>query len=122
MAQARATLRALVDHAGGLWPLEAGRHRELLEDWLTSCNFVEAAWTNDASGRFIVSIPTAGIANAGARRWFQKSIKGEAFTSPPYVSAITHKTCVTVSFPIHDPNGVIAGVLGFDVRLAQSGL
>jgi methyl-accepting chemotaxis protein len=113
----RSSLRALTREPGTLWQLDATHHREALEHWMSLSPFVEAAWTNDASGRFVVSIPEAGIANAGARRWFQESMKGEDFISPPYISAITHGTCVTVSFPIRDPQNAVVGVLGFDVRL-----
>ncbi len=91
-------------------------HRVLLDRLINKYSFIEAAWTNDTKGRFIVSIPEAGIANAGAREWFKKSITGENYTSGVYISAITKTPCITVSQPIKD-NGVITGVAGLDIRM-----
>ncbi|HOP30603.1 MAG TPA: methyl-accepting chemotaxis protein [Spirochaetota bacterium] len=95
---------------------EQGGHRALLERLLKKHSFIEAAWTNDIKGRFIVSIPDAGIANAGAREWFKKSITGESYASGVYISAITKNPCITVSQPIKD-NGIITGVAGLDIRM-----
>lgn len=91
-------------------------HRVLLERLLKKYSFIEAAWTNDTKGRFIVSVPDAGIANAGAREWFRKSIAGESYASAVYISAITKNPCITVSQPIKD-NGIITGVAGLDIRM-----
>ena len=73
--------------------------------------------SNDAKGRFICSVPEAGIANAKIRDWFQKSIRGEEFCSKVYISAITKNPCITLSIPIINDDSVIAGVLGIDLKL-----
>lgn len=98
-----------------LWQPDPAAHRIALEAIRTACPYVEAAWTNDAKGRFILSIPAAGIANAGVRTWFRESLAGRDYTSAPYVSAISHHRCVTLSFPLRNPQGGIEGVIGFDV-------
>lgn len=95
---------------------EQNEHRVLLERLIKKHSFIEAAWTNDTKGRFIVSIPEAGIANAGAREWFKKSITGENYTSGVYISAITKTPCITVSQPITN-KGEITGVIGLDIRM-----
>ena len=92
-------------------------HREELSKFIQSYDFIEAAWSNDMKGRFICSIPEAGIANAKIRDWFQKSIQGEEFCSKIYISAITKRPCLTLSVPITGEDGSIAGVLGADLKL-----
>lgn len=92
-------------------------HREELVSFIQNYSFIEAAWSNDAKGRFLCSIPEAGIANAKIRDWFQKSIQGEEYCSKVYISAITKRPCLTLSVPIIDESGAIAGVLGVDLKL-----
>jgi len=92
-------------------------HRKELTVLIQNNDFIEAAWSNDAKGRFLCSIPEAGIANAKIRDWFQKSIQGEEFCSKVYISAITKCPCLTLSVPVIDEGGVIAGVLGVDLKL-----
>jgi len=90
-------------------------HETILSDFMKKYSFVEAAWTNDRKGRFICSIPKAGIANANVREWFKQSIKGEDFVSSIYISAITRNPCITVSSPIKNSSGEIVGVVGIDI-------
>ena len=90
-------------------------HQLILADFMQKNSFVEAAWTNDRKGRFICSIPKAGIANANVREWFKRSIEGEDFISAIYISAITRNPCVTVSSPIKNSVGEIVGVVGVDI-------
>jgi len=90
-------------------------HKSILANFMQKYNFVEAAWTNDRKGRFICSIPEAGIANANVREWFKRSIEGEDFISAIYISAITRNPCVTVSSPIKNASGEIVGVVGIDI-------
>ncbi|MHB8063640.1 MAG: methyl-accepting chemotaxis protein [Ruminiclostridium sp.] len=90
-------------------------HEAILKDFMKKYSFVEAAWTNDRKGRFICSIPKAGIANAIVREWFKQSIKGEDFVSSIYISAITRNPCITVSSPIKNSSGEIVGVVGIDI-------
>jgi methyl-accepting chemotaxis protein len=92
-------------------------HRSVLEGLLASHDFIEAAWTNDIKGRFICSIPEAGIANAMIREWFKRSASGEEYISNVYISAITRKPCVTYSIPVKDSQGKITGVFGVDLKL-----
>ena len=90
-------------------------HQSILADFMHKYSFVEAAWTNDRKGRFICSIPKAGIANANVREWFKRSIEGEDFISAIYISAITRNPCVTVSSPVKSTSGEIVGVVGIDI-------
>lgn len=92
-------------------------HRQEMEALLSACPFVEAAWTNDAKGRFLVSIPEAGIANAGFRDWFRQGMAGDSSVSEPYLSAISNQPCLTLSFPIRNREGIVTGVVGVDVSL-----
>lgn len=90
-------------------------HQSILANFMQKYSFVEAAWTNDRKGRFICSIPKAGIANANVREWFKRSIEGEDFISAIYISAITRNPCVTVSSPVKNASGEIVGVVGVDI-------
>lgn len=90
-------------------------HEVILKKFMQKYSYVEAAWTNDHKGRFIFSIPVAGIANANVREWFKHSVKGEDFVSPIYISAITRNPCITVSSPIRNASGAIVGVVGIDI-------
>jgi len=92
-------------------------HESLLRDVLERYDFIEAAWTNEQHGRFIVSIPENGIVNASVREWFKAAIKGQEYVSDIYVSAITRKPCLTLSSPICDKQGNIMGVIGLDIKV-----
>ncbi len=92
------------------------KHKTVLTKLQTENTDIEAIWSNDSRGGFIYSRPPAGLANAGVREWWQKSIAGQAFTSQVYISAITRKPCITVSIPIIGEHGVI-GVIGADIKL-----
>lgn len=93
------------------------RHRDVLTNILKKYPEVEAAWSNHADGAFIFSEPSAGLANARIRQWWQQAMAGENYVSEIYISAITRKPCLTLSVPIKDMKGSIVGVLGADLRL-----
>lgn len=97
---------------------EAGEHRRKIESFLNAHDDLEAAWTNSSDGRFIVSIPPAGIANAGGREWFTDAMKDVFFISEVYISAITKNPCITISLPLKK-GGKITGVLGVDLKLGS---
>lgn len=90
-------------------------HEGILSQFMKNHPYVEAVWTNDKKGRFICSIPKAGIANANVREWFKRSIIGEDFVSSMYISAITRNPCITVSSPIKSASGENIGVVGIDI-------
>lgn len=96
--------------------LEPSQVEEYLRQLLADYSILEAAWVNDLKGRFVHSIPAAGIANAKVREWFTSSAAGNRFTSAPYVSAITNQPCVTLSLPILNAKGKVQGVLGVDLQ------
>lgn len=97
--------------------MEKTVHRNALEDLLNRYGYIEAAWSNDAKGRFVCSIPEAGIANASIRDWFIRGISGEEYTSEVYVSAITRKPCITLTVPIKSETGSVSGVVGIDLKI-----
>lgn len=101
----------------GIQAMDKEIHRDLLKGLLDKYDFIEAIWSNDKKGRFICSIPAAGIANAGVREWFKRSVTGEEYVSPIYISAITKNPCITLSAPIKNSGGEIIGVAGVDLKL-----
>jgi hypothetical protein len=111
------TLMQRLEKDKRLQSLNKEQHREMLTEIINENSFIEAAWTNDVKGRFICSIPDAGLANAGVREWFKQSISGNEYVSSVYISAITRNPCLTISAPIRDASGSIIGVLGIDVKL-----
>ncbi len=99
--------------------VDAARHEAVLTSLLDRHPELEAAWTNLPDGRFIVSLPPAGIANASSREWFQAAAKGEFYISPVYVSAISHQPCITISLPVRGTDRNVLAVLGVDLKLDQ---
>lgn len=112
----RAELTTLVQHKS-IVSLQVVAHQQILGELLGRHEELEAAWTNREDGRFICSLPPAGIANATTREWFKEAIAGNFFVSSVYVSAISHKPCITIALPIKDGVGAITGVLGVDLRI-----
>ena len=101
----------------GIQAMDKEIHRNLLSSLLAKYEFIEAVWSNDKKGRFICSIPEAGIANACVREWFKRGISGEEYVSSVYISAITKSPCITISVPIKSGIGEIIGVIGVDLKL-----
>ena len=97
--------------------MSSTRHKAKLVSFLENNSDVEAAWTNTHEGEFIISLPPAGIANAGPREWFQAAAEGRFYASPVYVSAISHKPCITLAMPIRSNPKEIIGVLGIDLKV-----
>ncbi|HEY3424718.1 MAG TPA: methyl-accepting chemotaxis protein [Negativicutes bacterium] len=100
--------------------LTAAAQEKLLHELLQQETKLEAAWSNSADGRFIVSLPPAGIANAASRPWFQEAIQGKNFVSAVYVSAISSRPCITIAVPVRSTAGNITGVIGVDLKLEDS--
>jgi methyl-accepting chemotaxis protein len=92
-------------------------HYDVLSRFKSSHAIFEAVWTNETNGRFICSIPKAGIANAVMRDWFRAALKGESYISPIYISGITKNRCVTLSMPYYDNGGAVSGIIGVDLNL-----
>ncbi|MBU9712824.1 methyl-accepting chemotaxis protein [Evansella tamaricis] len=91
------------------------KHKEVLGDYLSKTNKMEAIWSNRTDGSFIFSKPEAGLFNARQRDWWKKAMEFELFVSTPYISAITKKPCVTLSKAIIDESGEIICVVGMDI-------
>ncbi len=96
--------------------LDPGVAAAFLKQLLAKRSELEAAWINDAKGRFVCSIPAAGIANAKVREWFVSSMQGQDFITVPYISAITGQPCVTIAIPIFNVQKEVKGVLGVDLQ------
>jgi hypothetical protein len=82
---------------------------------------IVAAWVNDTKGRFVFSVPPAGIANAKVREWFNVASQGKDFISAPYISAISGKPCITIAVPVMNEQNHIIGVLGVDCGARSNG-
>ena len=106
-----------VAHEKNFIAMDKTAHERILKQIKMQYDFVEAIWTNTIKGRFLVSMPPAGISNGNIRTWFKESIKGVTYISDPYISAITKRPCVTVSAPLISEAGVIVGVMGIDLRV-----
>ena len=97
--------------------LAAGAHEKTLTTWLDQHPAVEAVWSNQVDGAFVISLPPAGLANAASRDWFRSAVRGEKYVSAVYISAISKRPCITVACPIVDGAKRIIGVLGADLSL-----
>ncbi len=99
--------------------LSAFEQEKLLRELLKKEDKLEAAWSNSADGRFVVSLPPAGIANANSRPWFKEAIAGHNFVSSIYVSAISSRPCITIAVPIRSAEDHVIGVIGVDLKLGE---
>ncbi|TYO94726.1 methyl-accepting chemotaxis sensory transducer with Cache sensor [Desulfallas thermosapovorans DSM 6562] len=113
------TVKELLTNTAGqvdIINMQPNRHENILTGIKKDHPYLEAIWSNDHTGNFIFSLPPAGLAYAGVREWWRRSMAGDKYTSEIYISAITRQPCITVSVPICDKRGV-TGVLGADVKL-----
>jgi len=78
---------------------------------------VQAIWSNRTDGTFIFSEPAAGLLNAKQRDWWSRAISEGAYVSSPYVSAITKRSCITLSRAIKNTHGEVVGVVGIDLAV-----
>ncbi|WP_342548201.1 methyl-accepting chemotaxis protein [Paenibacillus sp. FSL P2-0089] len=88
---------------------------------LTACKNkvpdVQAIWSNRTDGTFIYSEPAAGLLNAKRRDWWNGAMAEGQYVSQPYVSAITKRSCITLSRAITNGDGEIVGVVGIDLAV-----
>ncbi|THF73080.1 methyl-accepting chemotaxis protein [Cohnella fermenti] len=111
-------LAAALGRNPGLAELGEDEHRLALSSLLKKTGGMEAIWSNRADGTFVFSEPEAGLLNAQGREWWKRAMNGEMFVSDVYLSAITKRPCLTVSMPIRDGDGRIAGVIGIDIAVS----
>nr|WP_232337156.1 methyl-accepting chemotaxis protein [Lysinibacillus timonensis] len=96
--------------------MEQTSHEKILNFILSENEQLEAIWTNRLDGTFVYSNPPAGLINAKMRPWFLQASQGSEYISEPYISAVTKKLCITLSFPIYEGNLIIC-VLGTDISI-----
>ncbi|MBB6633741.1 methyl-accepting chemotaxis protein [Cohnella thailandensis] len=113
-----ALLAGVLERNPGLCGLNEEEHRRKLGSLLKSTEGMEAIWSNRSDGTFVFSEPEAGLLNAKGREWWQRAMNGETFVSDVYLSAITKQPCLTVSMPIRDEEGRMAGVIGIDIAIS----
>lgn len=92
-------------------------HKRVLVSCLTETPDLQAIWSNRTDGTFIFSEPAAGLLNAKRRDWWSGAMSDGAFVSKPYVSAITKRSCVTLSRAITNDQGEKVGVIGIDLAV-----
>ncbi|MBC7325935.1 MAG: hypothetical protein H5T99_11590, partial [Moorella sp. (in: Bacteria)] len=66
-------------------------------------------------GTAVYNRPASTVTNWSFRPWFQTAIKGERYASEPYVTQSTNRVAITVSVPVRDDDGRIAGVLAANI-------
>ncbi|RKJ59404.1 methyl-accepting chemotaxis protein, partial [Butyricicoccus sp. 1XD8-22] len=99
-----------------LLSMDMSVHRQVLDAILAENKQLEAVWTNRLDGTFVYSNPAAALVNAKMRPWFIEASKGKEYISDPYISAVTKKHCITLSYPILDGEQIV-GVLGADLSI-----
>ncbi|WP_151735622.1 methyl-accepting chemotaxis protein [Paenibacillus tengchongensis] len=97
-------------------PDSAG-HGRVLTACLQQTPDVQAIWSNRTDGTFIFSEPAAGLLNAKRRDWWSGAMSQGQYVSQPYVSAITKRSCITLSRAIRDSRGEVVGVVGIDLAV-----
>ena len=109
--------------------MDPARQEELMERWVTTTPYVQFLYVTDANGikitRNVASLHEkrrfAGQQDVGSnlsdRIWYVKPMEeGGIHVTDFYTSRFTGALCITVSGPIRDDEGEIAGVLGLDIR------
>lgn len=92
-------------------------HESFLSDCKSKTPDVQAIWSNRTDGTFIYSEPPAGLMNAKRRDWWSGAMDAGEYVSAPYVSAITKRSCITLSRAIRDSRGDVVGVVGIDLAV-----
>ncbi|NGM85055.1 hypothetical protein G5B47_21880 [Paenibacillus sp. 7124] len=92
-------------------------HKKVLASCLAETPDLQAIWSNRTDGTFIFSEPAAGLLNAKRRDWWSGAMSVGAFVSKPYVSAITKRSCVTLSRAVTNDRGETVGVIGIDLAI-----
>ncbi|ANS74591.1 hypothetical protein AWM70_08340 [Paenibacillus yonginensis] len=100
-----------------LWVLDPEQHQAVLTSYLSRTEDIQAIWSNHTDGTFIFSEPAAGLLNARRRDWWIGAMEQGAFVSRPYVSAITKRSCITLSKAIVNGQGETVGVVGLDLAV-----
>ncbi|MEQ2525342.1 methyl-accepting chemotaxis protein [Bacillaceae bacterium CLA-AA-H227] len=104
-------------HSSQIQSMHELEHQTILDEVLATYTVLEAIWTNRIDGTFVYSNPKAGLVNAKARPWFIQALAGHIYVSEVYISALTKKACITLSFPIYTHEGQIVGILGADLTI-----
>lgn len=92
-------------------------HQGVLASCIQKVPDVQAIWSNRTDGTFIFSEPAAGLLNAKRRDWWSGAMDEGQYVSTPYVSAITKRSCITLSRAIRNRQGDIVGVVGIDLAV-----
>lgn len=100
-----------------LYSPDADSHSAVLTACIRKATDVQAIWSNRTDGTFIYSEPPAGLMNAKRRDWWNGAMEEGEYVSQPYVSAITKRSCITLSRAIIDGSGEIVGVVGIDLAV-----
>ncbi len=107
------------------------RREAAMRQTVQQFRFVELLYITDAGGRQVtdnIAAPgfTAAYGSSGfgrdwsGRPWYQEPVRnGALYISDVYRSSATDRFCFTISAPLFDPQGELAGVLGADIDLTQ---
>jgi isopropylmalate/homocitrate/citramalate synthase len=109
--------------------MDPTKQEPLMEKWVNEIPFVQFIYVTDAKGQKLTKNVAskqekkryAGQQDVGAnlsdRIWFVKPMEeGIVYVTDFYTSRFTGALCITVSGPILDQGGQVAGVLGLDIR------
>lgn len=96
---------------------DTASHGSVLTACMNKVPEVQAIWSNRTDGTFIFSEPAAGLMNAKRRDWYNGAINEGEYVSSPYVSAITKRSCITLSRAIKNTRGETVGVVGIDLAV-----
>jgi methyl-accepting chemotaxis protein len=100
-----------------LYAPDTTQHSDVLTACILKVPDVQAIWSNRTDGTFIFSEPAAGLLNAKRRDWWNGAMNEGEYVSKPYVSAITKRSCITLSRAIRNRQGEVVGVVGIDLAV-----
>lgn len=104
----------------GIKKMEATTLAPILDDAFSKAPFIQTLIAALPDGTAIYNRPGSAVTNWAFRPWFQAAIHGEHYASDPYVTQSTNRVAITVSAPVFNDDGRIAGVLAANIAPART--
>lgn len=104
----------------GVKKMEATTLASILDDTCSKSPFIQTLIAALPDGTAIYNRPGSAVTNWAFRPWFQAAIHGEHYASDPYVTQSTNRVAITVSAPVFNDDGRIAGVLAANIAPART--
>ncbi|HHY13823.1 MAG TPA: hypothetical protein GX526_04190 [Thermoanaerobacterales bacterium] len=93
------------------------QQRELFRRTMEECPRILTIYTCDEKGDVVYITDDIVVSNLAFRPWFREAMKGNSFTTDPYITLATNRINLTISEPVRDVNDNIIGVIGLNIDI-----